>query len=110
VRDEEPGGMLLPIEKDQQTVRRRNPDGSPVRVSCRRRPLQAGLRALSPHDLRRTSISDLLDVTVDLALVSELAGHANPQTTKRYDRRPAENRRHAARSLYVPYKARVAAD
>jgi integrase len=112
VRGEEPGGLLLPIEKDQRTVRHRNHDGSParlsestVRLSCRRRAVQAGLSVFSPHDLRRTSISDLLDLTGDLALVSELAGHANPQTTKRYDRRPAENRRRAARSLHVPYLA-----
>jgi hypothetical protein len=42
-------------------------------------------------------------LTGDLALVSELAGHASPATTKRYDRRPAENRRRAARSLHMPY-------
>jgi integrase len=117
VRGEEPGRLLLPIEKDRQTVRHRNRDGSParlsestVRLSCRRRADQAGLSAFSPHDLRRTSISDLLDLTGDLALVSELAGHANPQTTKRYDRRPAENRRRAARSLHVPYQHRQPAD
>jgi integrase len=95
-------------------VRHKDPDGSParlsestVRLACRRRAAQAGLSAFSPHDLRRTSISDLLDLTGDLALVSELAGHANPATTKRYDRRPAENRRRAARSLHVPYKRRM---
>jgi integrase len=117
VRGEDSGGLLLPIEKDQRTVRHRNQDGSParlsestIRLSCRRRALQAGLRAFSPHDLRRTSISDLLDLTGDLSLVSELAGHANPQTTKRYDRRPAENRRRAARSLHVPYQHRQVVD
>ncbi len=62
---------------------------------------------LQPHDLRRTSISDLSDLTGDLALVSELAGHANHATTKRYDRRPTENRRRAARSLHVPYQRRA---
>ncbi len=114
VRGEEPGALLLPVEKDRRTVRHREPDGSParlsestVRLACRRRAAQAGLRAFSPHDLRRTSISDLLDLTGDLALVSELAGHANPATTKRYDRRPAENRRRAARSLHVPYQRRM---
>ena len=77
-----------------------------VKVAATEIAAQAGLCAFSPHDLRRTSISDLLDLTGDLALVSELAGHANPATTKRYDRRPAENRRLAARSLRVPYQRR----
>lgn len=114
VRGEDPGALLLPVEKDRRAVRHRELDGSParlsestVRLACRRRAAQAGLRAFSPHDLRRTSISDLLDLTGDLALVSELAGHTNPATTKRYDRRPAENRRRAARSLYVPYQRRA---
>jgi integrase len=111
LRGEEPGALLLPVEKDRRSVRHYDPDGSParlsestVRLACRRRAAQAGLRAFSPHDLRRTSISDLLDLTGDLAMVSELAGHANPATTKRYDRRPAENRRQAARLLHVPYQ------
>ncbi len=114
VRGEEPGALLLPVEKDRRSVRHHEPGGSPsrlcestVRLACRRRAAQAGLSAFSPHDLRRTSISDLLDLTGDLALVSELAGHANPATTKRYDRRPAENRRRAARSLHVPYQRRA---
>jgi integrase len=116
VRGEEAGALLLPVEKDRRTVRHREADGSParlsestVRLACRRRASHAGLRAFSPHDLRRTSISDLLDLTGDLALVSELAGHANPATTTRYDRRPAENRRRAARSLHVPYQRRASA-
>ncbi len=105
-----PRRKLLPVEKDRRSVRHREPDGSParlsestVRLACRRRAAQAGLSAFSPHVLRRTSISDLLDLTGDLALVSELAG---PATTKPYDRRPAENRRRAARSLHVPYQRR----
>ncbi len=114
VRSQEPGTLLLPVEKDRRSVRHYESDGSPARLSegtvrlvCRRRAAEAGLSAFSPHDLRRTSISDLLDLTGDLALVSELAGHASPATTKRYDRRPAENRRRAARSLHVPYQRRA---
>ncbi len=99
-------------------MRHKDPDGSParlsestVRLACRGRAAQAGLSAFSPHDLRRTSISDLLDLTGDLALVSELAGHANPATTKRYDRRPASSEpapssEVVARALQAPHEPR----
>jgi integrase len=52
----------------------------------------------SPHDLRRTYISTALDVT-DLATAQKLAGHADPRTTVRYDRRPEAVRRDAATKI-----------
>ncbi len=55
------------------------------------------------HDLRRTMISDLLDENVDLTTVSRLAGHSDPRTTARYDRRKMETRRKAIKTLHVPY-------
>ncbi len=52
--------------------------------------------------LRRTMIGNLLEVGADIATVQRLAGHASPDTTARYDRRPAEVRRKAARLRSVP--------
>lgn len=42
---------------------------------------------VSPHSARATLISSLLEKGVDLYKVSQAAGHANPQTTKHYDKR-----------------------
>ena len=54
----------------------------------KRRMKDAGLPSrLSPHSFRVTTITDLLDQGVPLEDVQNLAGHADPRTTRLYDRR-----------------------
>ena len=54
----------------------------------KRRIVDAGLPAgLSPHSFRVTTITALLDQGVPLEDVQNLANHADPRTTRLYDRR-----------------------
>jgi site-specific recombinase XerD len=73
----------------------------------KKRCRQAGIEPLSPHDLRRSFVSDLLEANTDIATVAKMAGHSNIQTTMRYDRRPEAAKKRAARSLHVPYIRRA---
>jgi site-specific recombinase XerD len=72
-----------------------------------RRAARAGIRSCTPHDLRRSFVTGLLDAGADLVAVQRLAGHAELKTTARYDRRPEELQRQAANLLHVPYRRRV---
>ena len=66
-----------------------------VLLLLRRRAVQAKIAAFTPHDLRRSFISDLLDAGADMVTVQKLAAPANVQTTAKYDRRGEEAKRRA---------------
>lgn len=59
-----------------------------------------GLEDISPHDLRRTFITRLLEQNVDINTVRQMAGHASIATTTIYDKRDQRFMKHAAESLH----------
>lgn len=60
---------------------------------------KAGVKDFSPHDLRRTFASLMLESGVDLRTVQEMMGHENANTTGKYDRRGAKAKKRAAEIL-----------
>lgn len=101
LRGEWAGPLFCPINKAQKIVRRRL-SAQAVYYILTRRSEQIALEASSPHDLRRTFVSNLLDAGADLAVVSQMAGHTHVQTTLRYDRRPETAKQRAANLLPIP--------
>jgi site-specific recombinase XerD len=101
-RGMEPGPLFMPVLRSGKIERRRMVPDS-VWHMLARRSSQAGIPTLSPHDARRSFISQLLDAGADIVSVQHLAGHANVTTTARYDRRGEAAKLKAAELLHVPY-------
>lgn len=102
IRGLEAGPLLYPISKGRRVMKRRLTDQAVLYV-LQTRSRTAGVAPFSPHDCRRTFISNLLDAGVDLVTVSQLAGHASPLTTSRYDRRGENAKRQAVELLNLHY-------
>jgi site-specific recombinase XerD len=102
VRGNESGPLLYPINKGDKVQRRRMSDQAIYDI-LRRLGREIKTKSFAPHDMRRTFIGDLLDAGADLSAAQQLAGHANVQTTARYDRRGERAKKKAASLLHVPY-------
>lgn len=105
IRGTETGPLLCPITKGGN-IKIRRMTSQTVYDALKRRAEQAGVASFSPHDMRRTFISHLLDRGADISTVQKLAGHANVTTTARYDRRNEATKKKAAELLLVPYVGR----
>ena len=102
-RGDDPGPLLVPASKSG-TITLCRMTTQALLLRPRRRCEQAGVPRCSPHDLRRSFVSGLLDRGVDLGTVQDLPGHADPKTTRLYDRRSDEVRRRGAQA-HVPFRA-----
>lgn len=66
------------------------------------RAKEAGVKAFSPHDMRRTFAGDMFDAKVDVSTVQKIMGHASANTTASYDRRGERAKKSAAAMIDVP--------
>jgi integrase len=99
-RGSDPGPLFVAVEHGK--VHHRRLTDQTVYDSLMRVATNAGVTSVSPHDLRRSFVSTLLDQGVQLSTVAACAGHASLETCARYDRRGERAKREAAQQLDVP--------
>ena len=102
IRGRQIGPLFTRVTKSGKVILRRLTPQA-IYYLLENRQKQAGLDAFTPHDMRRTAITDLLSAQVDVLTVSAIAGHASADTTRRYDRRSEENKKAAALKLASPF-------
>ncbi|MDE0698276.1 MAG: tyrosine-type recombinase/integrase [Boseongicola sp.] len=103
IRGDGPGPVLCPVSKGGTVDSGASITAQSLMQRLKRRAAQAKISSCTPHDLRRTFVSAALEAGADLAMVQALAGHANPATTARYDRRPEAAKAKAAQLVHVPF-------
>ena len=97
------GPLFYPIRKGG-AIQQRQITNQAIYNMLQDRAKQAGIPHCSPHDLRHSFISDLLDRGADIVTVQGLAGHSSVETTASYDRRGERAKKKAIGLLHVPYK------
>lgn len=102
VRGDSPGILLNPVRRGGH-IEAKGVTDQAVMVILRKRGVQAEIAVFSPHDFRRTFITNLLEAGADILTVSRLAGHSNLATSLKYDLRGEDAKRKASQLLHVPY-------
>jgi integrase/recombinase XerD len=82
------GPLFRTTNRKTKTLTKNAMTGIDICRMMKRRLKAAGLPGhFSPHSFRVTTVTDLLEQNVPLEDVQYLAGHADPRTTRIYDRR-----------------------
>jgi site-specific recombinase XerD len=103
IRGEVAGPLFLPINKGGHVGIKRL-TGVAIWQMVSKRAAGSGIKHFSPHDLRRTCATHLLERKVDLNIVRQMLGHKHLSTTAIYDRRGESAKVEAARLLVIPLK------
>jgi len=105
IRGSEPGPLFWPVNKGGNPQPRRMTNQAVYNMLAKR-GRQAGVKDFSPHDLRRSVISDMLDEGGDIEFIQKFAGHKSVNTTLRYSRRDERGKVKVAELLHVVYPGR----
>jgi len=97
-RGDEVGPLFCRIRKGGDVTNQRLTDQA-VYYIMKRLILLTGIENFSPHDLRGSFISYLLDNGEDIKTVADIVGHADVRTTAGYDRRGEERKKVANRKI-----------
>jgi len=102
-----PGALFCAIRKGGTVLPEHEISTTAADNILRKRCTEAALENLDWHDLRRTTVSNLLDAGADISTVAGIVGHSSVNTTRRYDRRPERARIKAAELISVAYFTRA---
>lgn len=94
-RGSTPGPMFCHLANNGECLTTQRLSALRVYGIIKQRAREAGIAPCSPHDLRRTFVTRLLEQGVDFNTARQLAGHEHIQTTALYDRRHAKAQRQA---------------
>lgn len=86
-RGDASGPFVMPVSKHGTLVWTRPLTSGGMYAILQTLGKRAAVKDFTPHDLRRTYITRLLEKGADALTVSRLVGHSNVQTTMRYDKR-----------------------
>lgn len=98
IRGLEPGRLFYHIERNG-TAQDAGISGNAIYEVIHQRSEAAGIEKTTPHDFRRSAISNLLYAGVDPITVAAITGHASVEMVKRYDRRNEQPKIDALRLL-----------
>lgn len=97
-RGEHAGPLFCRIRKGGVVTEERLTDQA-VYYIMKRLIVLTGIENFSPHDLRGSFISYLLDNGEDIKTVADIVGHADVRTTAGYDRRGEQRKKSANRKI-----------
>lgn len=96
-RGDAPGPLFCQVKSNGEVKAADRLSGEALRLILEKRITMAGIKPCTWHDFRRTFLSNIID-EADLGTAQQLALHATPATTARYDRRPERRRFQAVRA------------
>lgn len=100
-RGGEEGPLFTRIYRGGHLIIQKPLSESAVTLILKERLAIAGQKTATPHDLRRTFATRLIEDGNDLVKVQRAMGHANVQTTARYDRRGEKDQRNMAKTVRI---------